>query len=345
LSVWGVVISAGAAVGVILGGVITQYLGWRWNFFINVPIGFLAILGILKWVPAHIQEARQPHLDLPGAILVTGGLVALVYALTLASRLGWTESSTLVSLFISLVLLAVFVYNETRVRYPLAPLSIFRLRSVTGGNLIMLLVVGGSIGVGYFTSLYVQNVLRYPPALSGLSFLPIPIIIGLISTRAPRLLSRFGYKLLLVIGIALMALAIFLLSFSTATSGYLTHLLPAFIILAVGDGFAFVAGTVAATTGVRGEESGLASGLVNTSQQVGGALGLAVLAWVAASVTASSLAAGQGQVQATLHGYQLAFLTSTAMLTVALAIAIFVIREPESQDCQDCPDGRSFELD
>ncbi len=345
LSVWGVVISGGAAVGVILGGLLTQYFGWRWNFFINVPIGFLSILGIYKWVPAHVREASKPHLDLPGAILVTGGLVALVYALTLASRLGWTDSSTLLSLAISLILLVGFIYNESRVKFPLAPLSIFRNRSVSGGNLIMLLVVGGSIGVGYFSSLYVQNVLHYSPAQSGLSFLPIPIIIGLISTRAPRLLSRFGVKQLLVVGIALMALSVFLLSLSNTASTYVTHLLPAFLILAIGDGFAFVAGTVAATSGVRAEESGLASGLVNTAEQVGGALGLAILVWVAASVTASSVAIGQDVLQANMHGYQAAFLVSAGMLIAALGTTIIVIREPESEGCRDCPEGRSFEMD
>ncbi|HEY3312211.1 MAG TPA: MFS transporter, partial [Anaerolineales bacterium] len=144
LSVWSVVISGGAAFGVILGGILTQYAGWRWNFFINVPIGIFAIAGILRWVPAHTQEAQDRHLDIPGAIWVTGGLIALVYALTLASRSGWTDPSTLVSLAVSLVLLGAFLFNETRSKHPLVPLSIFRIRNISGGNLVMLLLVGGS---------------------------------------------------------------------------------------------------------------------------------------------------------------------------------------------------------
>ncbi|HEX3049574.1 MAG TPA: MFS transporter [Aggregatilineaceae bacterium] len=347
LSVWSVVISGGAAFGVILGGVLTQYAGWRWNFFINVPIGLFAIFGILKWVPAHDQEAQDRHLDLPGAIWVTGGLVALVYALTLASRSGWGDSSTLILLLVSLVLLGIFLFNEARSKHPLMPLSIFRIRNVSGGNLMMLLLVGASIGTGFFMSLYIQNVLRYSPSISGLSFLPIPIIIGVISTRAPRLIERFGFKLLLVIGTAFMALAVSLMSLLRTDANYLTQLFPIFVILAVGDGLAFVAGTVAATTGVRDEEAGLASGLVNTSQQVGGALGLAVLAQAANVVISSSLAAGQSQIQANWQGYQQAFFYAAIMLVVALIVTVLVIRAPRTAAASEggCTESQVYGVD
>ncbi len=328
LSVWSMVISGGAAVGIILGGVLTQYAGWRWNFFINVPIGIAAIAGILRWVPAPAQPSADRRLDLPGAVLVTGGLVVLVYALTLASRSGWAAPATLVSLALSLALLAAFLFNETRSAHPLVPLAIFRIRNVSGGNLVMLPLVGSAIGIGFFCSLYVQNVLHYPPAVSGLSFLPFPVIIGLLSNLAPRLINRFGFKLLLVAGIALLAVGVFSLSFVQANSAYLTLLLPAFVFMAIGDGLAFVAGTVAATTGVRGEEAGLASGLINTSQQVGGALGLAILSAAASAITSASLASGQDPLQATLHGYQLAFLVAALMLVAALLVAVLVIRAP-----------------
>jgi EmrB/QacA subfamily drug resistance transporter len=345
LSVWGVVISGGAALGVILGGILTQYAGWRWNFFINVPIGIFAIAGIMKWVPAHAQEASERQLDLPGAVLVTGGMMALVYALTLASQSGWSDPSTLTSLVVSLILLSLFLLNEVRSSHPLVPLSIFRIRNVSGGNLIMLPVVGASFGMGYFASLYVQNVLHYSPALSGLSFLPIPIIIGVVSTWAPRLIGRFGFKSMLVVGTALMATGVFLMSFLTVNSTYLAHLFPAFVILAVGDGLAFVAGTVAATTGVRGDQSGLASGLVNTSQQVGGALGLAVLAAIASTITTASLSAGYSQLQANANGYQQAFFYAALLLAAALVIAVIVIRTPETEVERDCPEAGSFEMD
>ncbi|HET8841716.1 MAG TPA: MFS transporter, partial [Ktedonobacteraceae bacterium] len=213
LSVWSMVASGGAAAGVFLGGLLTQYLGWQWCFFVNVPVGLLTVLGILKYTPSYMPEVGNRRLDLPGAVLVTGGLMTLVYALTLASQpgVGWASMPTIISLSISVIMLGAFIFNEVRVRHPLVPLSIFRIRNVSGGNLIMLPVVAGALGMGFFTSLYVQNVLHYSPALSGLSFLPIPIIIGILSIQAPRLLNRFGFKPLLIVGTSLMTLGAFLL--------------------------------------------------------------------------------------------------------------------------------------
>ncbi len=330
LSVWSMVAAGGAAVGVFLGGVLTQYLGWQWCFFVNVPTGILTIIGILKYVPAHRDDASERHLDLPGAVLVTGGLIALVYALTLISQVGWTDKSTLITLGVSIVLLAAFLFNEARVKHPLVPLTIFRNRNVSGGNLVMLPVVAGALGMFFFISLYVQNVLHYLPMLSGLSFLPMPIIIGIISIQAPRLLDRFGFKPLLITGASLMIIGTFLLSFLTPASSYVINLLPAFLILALGMGLSFVAVTVAATSGVPDNEAGLASGLINTSQQLGGALGLAVLTVVASTTTAADVASGKVLAQASMHGYQMAFLCSTALMVVALLVSIFVIRIPKA---------------
>ncbi len=343
LSIWSVVISGGAAFGVILGGVLTQYAGWRWNFFINVPIGILAIVGILKALPSQMQEAQDRRMDLLGAVLVTGGLVALVYALMLASSAGWANPATLISLVVSVGLLVAFLYNETQSQHPLMPLSIFRSRNVTGGNLVMLPLVGASLGVGFFASLYLQNVLRYSPAISGLSFLPIPIIIGVVSTLAPRLIGRFGVKATLLAGPSLIGLGVLWLSFVQVNSSYATQLFPAFVILALGDGVAFVAVTVAATTGVRSDETGLASGLVNTSQQVGGALGLAILADVANTITSAGLATGQSAVQANLHGYQQAFFVASMMLFGALAVAVGVLRTPKPVIESERVEPRAYE--
>ncbi len=329
LSVWSMVASGGAAAGVFLGGLLTQYLGWRWCFFVNVPIGVLAVIGVLKWVPAHAQEDTDKHLDLPGAVLVTSGLMALVYALTLASQAGWTAPITLVTLLASFVLLGLFIFNESRAKHPLVPLSIFRIRNVSGGNLMMLPVVAGALGMFYFSSLYIQNVLHYSPVVSGVCFLPIPIIIGIISYQAPRLLDRFGFKLLLVWGTTLAMAGVFAMSFLGAHSSYVFHLLPAFAVMALGFGVLFVAVTVAATTGVPHDESGLASGLINTSQQIGGALGLAILAVVANATATATQATGKSLVEASVLGYQRAFLCSSILIAIALVIAIFVIREPK----------------
>jgi EmrB/QacA subfamily drug resistance transporter len=334
LSVWSVVASGGAAAGVFLGGFLTQFFGWEWNFFVNVPLGILVILGILKYVPAHIQEESDKKLDLPGAFLVTGGLMALVYALTQAPEAGWTSWHTLVPLVGSIAMLAAFLWNETRVKHPLVPLSIFKIRNVSGGNLIMLPVMAGGLGLFFFASLYIQNVLQYSPVMSGLAFLPIPIIIGFVSTRSPKLISKFGFKPLLIAGTALVALGTFMLSFLGTESSYVWHLLPAFALMGAGLGLSFVSVTIAATTGVPANEAGLAAGLVNTSQQIGGALGIAILAVVASTATASATEAGLNFVQASLQGYQQAFLWASLLMVVALLVAIFVIRTPKGAQQQ-----------
>ncbi|HEU5121934.1 MAG TPA: MFS transporter [Candidatus Saccharimonadales bacterium] len=331
LSVWSMVASGGAAAGVFLGGLLTQYLGWQWCFLVNVPIGILAIMGVMKYIPAHIKEARDKHLDLPGAILITGGLMSLVYALTLATESGWTALSTLISLGISIVLIAGFIWNETKAKHPLVPLSIFKIRNVSGGNLMMVPVSAGALGMFFFLSLYIQNILQFSPVMSGLAFLPIPIIIGFISMKAPKLLGKFGFKPLLIAGTGLIAAGTFIMSFLGVDSSYWFHMLPAFVLLAVGFGLSFVSVTVASTAGVPGNEAGLASGLVNTSQQVGGALGLAILAVIASGVAAGDTAAGQPLAQATVHGYQLAFLSASALMIIAMLIAIFVIHTPKER--------------
>jgi EmrB/QacA subfamily drug resistance transporter len=331
LSIWSMVASGGAAAGVFLGGLLTQYLGWRWCFFVNVPIGLLAIVGVMKYIPPHIKEARDKHLDLPGAVLITGGLMTLVYALTQASENGWGSISTLVSFGVSAVLLAAFLWNETKVKHPLVPLSIFRIRNVSGGNLMMLPVSAGALGMFFFLSVYIQNVLKFPPMISGLAFLPIPIVIGILSMKAPKLLGRFGFKPMLIAGAGLIAIGTFAFSFLGPDSSYWFHLLPAFILLAIGFGLSFISVTVASTAGIPGNEAGLASGLINTSQQIGGALGLAILAVIATSVTLGDQAAGQSVVAATVHGYQMAFLAATGLMIVALLIGIFVIKTPKDQ--------------
>lgn len=329
LSVWSMVASGGAALGVFLGGLLTQYLGWQWCFFVNVPVGILGIIGVMKFVPAHMQESKDKHLDIPGAILVTGGLMSLVYALTQATQTGWGAPSTLLTFAMSILLLVAFLFNEMKVKHPLVPLSIFRIRNVSGANLVMLPVMAGALGMFFFSSLYIQNILQYSPLVSGLAFLPVPIIIGILSYKAPHLLSRFGFKPMMVAGIALITAGTFLMTFVTTGSSYWLQLLPAFLILATGLGLSFVSVTVAATAGVPGNESGLASGLINTSQQVGGALGLAILAVVASTVTSASINAGQTIAAASVHGYQQAFLWATALMAISLIVAITVIHTPK----------------
>jgi EmrB/QacA subfamily drug resistance transporter len=329
LSIWSIVASGGAAAGVLLGGILTQFLGWRWCFFVNVPIGIAAAIAIHRMLPAHMEESKDKHLDVPGAVFVTAGLMSLVFALTEAAQYGWGASATLLALGASVVLLAAFVINESRAKHPLMPLSIFRIRNVSGGNLMMLPVVAGALGMFFFASLFIQNVLGNSPLITGLYFLPVPVIIGVISYQAPKLLARFGFKPLLISGTALATLGVFLMSTIGTGASYFTQILPVFAILALGFGVLFVAVVVAATSGVPVGEAGLASGLINTSQQIGGALGLAILAVVAASTTASAAAHGASVADASVLGYQRAFLTAAILMALALFVAIFVIRAPE----------------
>lgn len=326
LGVWSAVASGGAAAGVLLGGILTQYLGWEWNFFINVPIGIAVFFGIRKYVPAHIQEESDKNLDVPGAILVTGGLISLVYALVEAPVWGWTSFNTIGLLTISLVLLAAFVFNESKAKHPLMPLSIFKIRNVSGANLMMVPVTAGLMGMFFFVSLYVQGTLNYSPLMTGLSFLPIPIIIGISSTLAPRFVAKVGFKPLLITGTILLTLGTFLLSFVGAEGSYLVNVLPGLVIMALGAGITFVSVSVAATSGVPSNEAGLASGLLSTSQQMGGALGLAILSGVATATTMSTLTNGS-TVEASVAGYGAAFRVAALFTALALIVALFVIRE------------------
>lgn len=329
LSIWSIVASGGAAAGVLLGGILTQTLGWRWCFFVNVPIGIAAIFALRAVLPAHIEESSDNSLDMPGAVLVTTGLMALVYGLTSATQSGWTSLSTLTAFAASAILILSFIYNESKVAHPLMPLGIFRVRNVAGANLMMLPVIAGALGMFFFASLFIQDVLKTSPLVTGLYFLPVPVLIGVISYQAPRLLDKFGFKPLLVGGTAAATLGVYLMSFISANSSYETTILPIFVVLALGFGVQFVAVVVSATAGVPPAESGLASGLINTSQQIGGALGLAILAVVAQATTAAATSRGASAINASVLGFQRAFLTAAILMTIALLVAIFVIRTPK----------------
>lgn len=328
LGLWTTVATGGAAVGLLLGGILTQYLGWRWNFFVNVPIGILMAIAIYRIVPIHEQEATHRSLDLPGAGLVTSGLIALVYAITQAPSWGWLSGSTLGIIGGALVLLAAFVFNESRSKHPLMPLSIFKIRNVVGGNLIMAPVYASMMGMFFLTSLYIQTILHFSPVMTGLSFLPFPIILGVVSTRVARLVSRFGYKRFLIIGPLLIGIAIAWLSRLPVHGNYITDVLPTLLLMPVGAGLTFMPIIAAATSGVPGQQAGLASGLVSTSQQMGGALGLAILSGVAASVASSNIKLGT--LSALVHGYDRAFLVGVSFIIFAVILAAAVIRQKTS---------------
>ena len=334
LSVWGAVASGGAAVGVLAGGIITQYLTWRWNFFVNVPVGIGVVITALRILDKHESTAEHNSLDLPGAISVTGGLMMLVYGLVKAPVEGWTSSGSLWHFGAALALLALFIYNENRAKHPLMPLGIFRIRNLAGADTLMLCMAAGLFSVFFFTSLYVQEVLGYTPVRTGFSFLVVPIIIAVVATNVPRLVQRVGYRPILIVAPLFVSSGLFWLSHITVNGTYWTNVAPGLILMALGMGATFVSVTIAATSGVPHHEAGLASGLLNTAQQIGGALGLAVLTGVA---TSSSMHYLQNLhlrtaptheliAAATVHGFHDGYLIGSTFGLVASLLAIFVLR-------------------
>jgi EmrB/QacA subfamily drug resistance transporter len=328
LGVWTAVAAGGAAAGLVIGGLLTEYLNWRWNFFINVPVGIFTVLAILRFVPKHASTVSHRHLDLRGAALVTGGLMSLVYGLTEAPHWGWASPGTIGLLSLAVALIAGFIWNESKVSHPLVPLSIFKIRNVAGANALSMPVTAGMMGMFFLLSYYIQSVMHYNPVQTGLAFLPFPIILGVISNIVPRFVPKYGFKPFLIAGTTLLFTGLVWLSQLTLESVYTTGILPAIILMAAGMGMSFVSVSIAGTSGVPANEAGLASGLLNTSQQMGGALGLAILAGV--STSAAQAAAHLGPVAALVQGDKTAFTVASSFTVIALVLAITVIRTPKT---------------
>lgn len=338
LSIWGAVAAGGAAAGVLLGGVLTQYLDWRWNFFVNVPVGIGIAIAAYLYVPNSKADLDHNKLDLPGAVLVTTGLMILVYVFTKAPVYGWTDSKTLGLFALSFALLVAFIFNERRSKHALMPLGIFKIANVTAANLAQLPITAGMFSMFFFVTLYLQTVLGYSPVQSGLSFLPITFVIGGISVLMQHVIARIGYKKPLVFAPLLIALGLFLLGHISVGGSYWTDVFPGLIITAAGMGMTFITITIAATTGVPQNESGLASGLLNTSQQIGGSLGLAILSGISTSAAASYIQHNAGKVDqhtAILHaqvtGFSHALYTAVAFALASSLIAALFIREQKGE--------------
>ena len=324
---WSVVATGGAAVGLLLGGALTQYAGWHWNFFINVPIGLIVGALILRELPAHETAQADRGLDAQGAVLVTVGLMGAVLGVSEGPNWGWLDGRTLVVLVTSLVLLSIFVINEHRVPRPLAPPRIFRSRNLSAANVMMGCVYAGNLGLFFLLTLYMQDVLGYSAIHTGLAFLPFPVILGFTATRMAKLITRFGFRRFLMLGPATVAVGMAWICFLPVPGHYVPDLLPALLIMPIGYGLSFPSMYAAATTGVEPRLSGLASGLIATSQQMGGALGLAILSGVAASATASAL--GHEPISHALtRGYNTAMVIGVGFTVVSVFIAAFVVRSP-----------------
>lgn len=333
LGVWGAVAGAGGAAGVLMGGVLTEYLGWEWVLWVNVPIALVAAI----LAPRLLDESRDDtatSFDVPGAVSVTAGLAVLVYALVDAESAGWGSTQTLGLIAVALVLLAAFVVIERRTRHPLMPFSIFRLRTLRGANLVGLTVGMSLFSMFFFISLYMQQVLGYEPLKAGLAYLPLSVLIIISAGLASQMVTRVGFKIPLVIGMLFVSAGLLWFSQVSAPGGsYVSDVLFPSMLAAIGLGFAFVTTTIAAVTGTEPAEAGLASGLINTSQQVGGALGLAVTATVASSTTTSAFEGGERVRSVALtEGFQDAFLTGAGIAILGAVLAALLISAKDSRE-------------
>jgi EmrB/QacA subfamily drug resistance transporter len=333
LGVWGAVAGSGGAAGVLLGGILTDSLGWEWVLFVNVPIGIAAAL-IAPRILLESRDRSRSSFDIAGAVSVTAGLSLLVYALVDANDAGWGSTQTLVLGAIAIVLLAAFVAIEQRTRFPLVPFSIFKLRTLRGANVIGLLLGMSLFSMFFFISLYMQQVLDYEPLEAGLAYLPLAGLIVLSAGVASGLVTRVGFKPTLIAGLLMITGALVWFAQVSATGGtYVGDILFPSMLAGVGLGLAFVPVTIAAVTGISGEEAGLASGLINTSQQVGGALGLAILATVATGTTNDVFASGERNPAVALtEGFQDAFLVGAGMALLAAVLAAVLISSRDSRE-------------
>jgi EmrB/QacA subfamily drug resistance transporter len=330
MGVYAAMSGGGGALGLLLGGILTSYVSWRWIFFINVPIAAL----ILFLAPRALNESETTsgHLDVPGAVTVTGGMLALVYGLSNASSHSWTSTSTIGFLAAAVVLLVAFGFIERRSREPLMPLSIFKNRNRAGTYGMMLCIGIALFSMFYFLTQFLQNVQGWSAVKTGVGFLPMTLGIIVAAILTSRFIGRVGIRIPLIAGPAAAVLGMLWISRITPTSHYLSVVGP-LVLIALGMGFAFVPLTLTAVSRVTPDEAGLASALLNTMQQVGGALGLAVLATIAIDATKSKLTSlhsttSMAQKIATTHGYTTAFLVSAGIVFIALLISIIVIRVP-----------------
>jgi EmrB/QacA subfamily drug resistance transporter len=332
MGVFGFVMAGGGSLGVLLGGVLTDLLSWHWIFLVNVPIGIAVYVLTLRLLPADRVAGAGGRIDVAGAVTVTASLMLAVYAIVNGNGNGWTSAETLGLLAGAAVLMVVFLVIETRVETPLMPLRLFRIRNIWASNVIGVLWAAAMFAVFFLSALYMQLVLGYTPLQVGLSFLPANIIMGVFSIGlSAKLVMRFGIRIPLATGLGLAAAGLLLFARAPVGGDFVVDVLPAMILIGFGAGMAFNPVLLAAMGGVEPAESGLASGVVNTAFMMGGALGLAVLASVAASRTDHLVAAGESHVSALTGGYHLAFLLGAIFAATAAVLGATLLREPAPQ--------------
>ena len=327
VGVYAFVASAGGAVGLLAGGALTQWVSWHWIFFVNVPIGLATIVAALRLLPAGAGLGIRAGADVLGAALITSALMLGVYTIVVpAAADGWTAASTLACAGVSIALLAAFVVREGTAASPLMPLRIFRSSTVTGSNIVQALGAGGMFGSFFLGSLYLQHVLGYGPLEIGLAFLPVTVLMGTLSVRySERLMTRFGAQRVMVAGLALVGAGLACFAVAPVDARYVTNVLPATTLIGLGAGLCFPPTMTLAMSGVRPTDAGLASGLINTTGQVGGAIGLSVLTTVSAERTVT-LRGSTGALEALLGGYHAAFWIAAVLILAAVATALTVLR-------------------
>ena len=327
MGIFGFVAAGGGSIGVLLGGIITDVLDWHWIFLVNIPVGVAVIVLSLRLVPASPGMASKDRLDIAGAVTVTASLLLAVYAIVNGNDAGWTSTQTLGLLAASAAILALFVAIEARVRSPLVPLGLFRLRNVAVSNVVGVLWAGAMFAWFFLSALYLQLVLGYSPLQVGLAFLPGNLIMGALSIGlSARLVMRYGIRPPLVAGLLLAAVGLVLFARAPVDGSFVVDVLPSMILLGLGAGMAFNPVLLAAMSDVEPSEAGLASGVVNTSFMMGGALGLAVLASLAATRTDTLLDSGETQAAALTGGYHAAFLVGALFAAGAAAIGGLLLR-------------------
>jgi EmrB/QacA subfamily drug resistance transporter len=332
LGAWGAVAGSAGAAGVLLGGILTDTLGWEWVLWVNVPVALIALALTPGLIPESRSESATRHFDAAGAVSVTAGLSVLAYAFLDASSAGWESTKIISLLALSVALIGAFVAIELRSKAPLVPFRIFRSRTLTGANVVGLLLGASLFSMFFFISLYMQQVLGYSPIHAGLSYLPLALTIIIAAGLGGQLVTRFGFKPILATGMLFVAVGLVWFSQVSVGGGFTTDILGPSLLAAIGLGFGFVTSTIAAVSGIKEREQGLASGLINTSQQIGGALGLAVLSTLATSRTDDVLAGGTSTVPSALtEGFQSAFLGGAVIAALGFVATLILIRNRDSR--------------
>jgi EmrB/QacA subfamily drug resistance transporter len=350
LGIWGAASGSGGAAGVLLGGVLTTYLNWSWIFFINIPVALAVVLATPSLLKESRLDAAHRHFDVAGALSVTGGIMLLVYAMTRATEDGWTGGVTVALLVSAAVLLAGFLVIESRSKWPLLPLQIFRLRTLAAANATAVLIASVGFAEFFLLTLYLQDVLGYSAIQTGVAFIAITLTIVVMSNVAQVLVTRLGVRRVLTAGLLLSAAAVALLAQLPADGHYFPDVFPALIVGGIGLAFSFVPVTIAGLMGVDRAEAGVASGLINTSRQIGGAVGLAAVSTVAATATSNYADSHTGVTTASAtaltHGYVTAFYVLTALALVGAVIAgVFVESRPRAVEAEVAPEPASATLE